>query len=93
MGVSERPLVVGLRFNCSGWDPSEVIAEWASGVLDMCHARGIDTEADNFTFLSVKMPCGERVLYKAVADMPMESVACPCGDPQHWAILMDDIGW
>jgi hypothetical protein len=39
--------------------------------------------------LSVTMPCGERVTYQYAADLPEETVMCPCGDPTHYSISLE----
>jgi hypothetical protein len=41
---------------------------------------------DAFVFLSITMPCGQKVEYEKSSDIPFESVPCPCGDPKHWLI-------
>ncbi len=36
--------------------------------------------------LSMELPCGEKVEYQEVEDIPFHDVPCPCGDPNHWFV-------
>ena len=40
--------------------------------------------------VAINMPCGEKVVYRTLEDMPTESVACTCGDPTHWFIKCEE---
>ncbi len=45
-----------------------------------------------FSLLSIQMPCGQRMEYEKEADIPVDSVHCPCGDPTHWIIRYEPVG-
>lgn len=32
------------------------------------------------------IPCGGRISYHTLEDIPSEDVPCSCGDPKHWLI-------
>lgn len=67
-------------------DWEQFIEEWANNILANARARGVDTTSDNFTLLSLGMPCGNKVSYKTVDDIPRVDTPCPCGDPNHWLV-------
>lgn len=33
--------------------------------------------------LTITMPCGTVTTFETRSDVPMETVMCPCGDPNH----------
>ena len=34
----------------------------------------------------VIMPCGSKVKYNTIFDIPNEDIPCPCGNPNHWLV-------
>jgi len=34
----------------------------------------------------VVMPCGSKVKYNTIFDIPNEDIPCPCGNPNHWLV-------
>ena len=36
--------------------------------------------------LTIEAPCGEKVFYKTIDDLPQVDTPCTCGNPNHWFI-------
>ena len=36
---------------------------------------------------------GGSATYKSEADIPYQSVPCPCGNPKHWLIKYEELKW
>jgi hypothetical protein len=41
--------------------------------------------------LTIQTPCGRKIFYKYIDDVPDVDVPCPCGNPNHWVIKIQRI--
>ena len=78
--------VTGVFIDCADADPVQTVRAWIEGINETSTAAGLDPTADNYTLLVVKMPCGVTVHFRNAECVPLHSVPCPCGDPNHWLI-------
>lgn len=40
--------------------------------------------------IRISMPCGVKRRYDSPDELPSRSLACPCGDPNHWIVRYGD---
>jgi len=83
--------VIGLLIQGPKDQWEQVLVEWAEEVLQKSREAGIDTEADNYTLLLIKMPCGETINFRTLDDIQRSTVPCPCGDPTHYLIMYSEV--
>jgi hypothetical protein len=58
----------------------ECIVKWKNDVLPIISSAPV---------LTIEAPCGEKVMYKTIDDVPEVDVPCSCGNPNHWFIKIE----
>jgi hypothetical protein len=85
-GETPDAQVVGLHLARSEDIPIEQAKKtWKESILEHWRKQGVEFDP-NAPFMSITMPCGERVEYQTFEDIPDEDVPCTCGNPNHWFV-------
>lgn len=40
----------------------------------------------------LEMPCGQKLDYADQAEVSRDTVPCPCGKPNHWLVVVEQMG-
>lgn len=85
--------VVGLCLVKPAGVPLEVArCHWEDSIKRHMVGLGLtDEQSKGEPFLTIKMPCGEGGIFDTFENIPNESIPCPCGDPKHWLVNIQEL--
>ncbi len=78
-------IVIGLQFRKEG-DVS-----WAA-IRPMMEAELLIRAKEGDPLVDIEMPCGQRLIYWKLEEIPFFDTPCPCGDPRHWLVKYEEVG-
>lgn len=85
-------IITGLQFQIQGAEPTKKLWNMVKKALIKEIKKEIKKKRGRRhwnIFSSVEMPCGEFLILKtpkAIMDLPICDIPCPCGDKTHWLV-------
>ena len=66
-----------------------LIRNWLVVISDSIGFNKLENMYFTTPILNIEMPCGNKVEYLTMFDVPTETTMCPCGNPNHYLLKFE----